>query len=62
MSEPAPEEGPVEVLVVFPEDGDDAWERIENESTMRPGFAKFMQQCEEDIKQGKATPLDVNQL
>src|SRR5947209_8374137 len=28
LSEPAPEDGPVEVLVVFPKNGDEAWEKI----------------------------------
>ena len=62
LTEPAPVEGPVEVLVVFPQDGDAAWEKIENEATMRPGFAKFMEECHKEIDAGKATPLDLNQL
>jgi hypothetical protein len=62
LTEPAPEEGPVEVLVVFPENGDEAWEKIENEPTMRPAFAKFMEECLKDIELGKATPLDLDQL
>jgi len=62
LAEPAPEEGPVEVVVVFPEQTDDPWERIENEPTLRPAFAKFMQECQEQIDQGQAKPLDLNDL
>jgi hypothetical protein len=62
LSEPAPEEGPVDVLVVFPENGDDAWERILNDPAPRPALQKFMREVKEEIAQGKATPLDVDQL
>jgi hypothetical protein len=62
LSEQAPEEGPVEVLVVFPEGIHEAWERIRTEPVPRPAFAKFMRDCEEQIAQGKAEPLDMNQL
>jgi len=61
FSEPAPEEGPVEILVVFPEQDEDPWEKMLNEPTPRPAFAKFMQECLDEIAQGKAVPLDLDQ-
>ena len=62
LAEPVPEEGPIEVLVVFPDATDDLWERIENEPTLRPAFAKFMQDCQEQINQGQAKPLELKDL
>ncbi len=64
LSEPLPDADPepVEVLVVFPEEADDPWQKILDEPAMRPSFAKFMQECEKDIAQGKAQPLDLSQL
>jgi hypothetical protein len=52
----------MEVLVVFPEPADDPWASILAETTMRPAFAKFVEECMEEIAQGKTTPLDPNQL
>ena len=62
LSEPAPEAGPVEVMVVFPDDTDDPWARIEAEPAPRAAFAQLMQECEDQIAQGKPESLDVNQL
>lgn len=62
FEEPVPEEGPIEVVVVFPQVTDDPWERIENEPGPRPAFAKFMQECEDKIDQGQAKPLDLKDL
>ena len=62
LEEPVPDSGPIEVLVVFPDEVDDAWERIENEAAPRPSFAKFMQECQEQINQGQAKALDLNDL
>jgi hypothetical protein len=62
LAEEAPSPGPVEVVVVFPDGEADPWERIESEPTMRPAFAKFMQQCLEDIEKGKAKPLNLEDL
>ena len=54
--------GPVEVLVVFPEAADDPWQAILNEETPRPAFVKFVEECQEEIKNGKAKPLKLKQL
>ena len=62
LSELPAEQGPVEVLVVFPEPADDPWESILAEKTMRPAFAQYVAECLEEIKQGKTKPLDLDQL
>lgn len=62
FSEPAPEAGPVEVLVVFPNGDDDPWQSILNEEAPRPGFAKLMQEVLDEDAQGKAQPLNLDEL
>ena len=62
LSEELDEKGPLEVLVVFPVEEDDPWEAILNEKTLRPAFQKFVEQCEEEIRQGKAKPLKLEDL
>jgi hypothetical protein len=62
FAETPPDKGPVEVLVVFPEDADDPWKDILAEQTPRPAFAKFAQECLEKIGKGKAKPLDLDRL
>jgi hypothetical protein len=62
LNEEAPEKGPVEVLVVFPNGEEDPWERILNDTRRRPALDKFMQECMEEIKQGKAKPLNLDDL
>jgi len=62
LSEKPPEPGPVEVLVVFPEATDDPWEAILSDPTQRPALAKRLKEVEEEIAQGKALPLDLDQL
>ena len=62
LSEPAPEKGPVDVLVVFPEAAIDPWQSILEETTPRPGFAKLMEEVLEEIAQGKAQPLNLDDL
>ena len=62
LSEKPTEAGPMEVLVVFPEASDDPWSSILAETTPRPAFARFAQDCLEDIAKGKAKPLDLDQL
>jgi hypothetical protein len=57
-----PDVGPVEVLVVFPEDGEDPWKDILTEKTPRPAFAKFADECLKQIGKGKAKPLDLDRL
>ena len=60
LAEEAPEKGPVEVVIVFPNGEEDPWERILSEPTMRPAFAKFMQEALDDIAQGKTKPLNLD--
>ena len=60
LSEQPDEPGPVEVLVVFPEP--DPWEAILNEQPLRPSFQKFVEECEQEIKEGKAQPLNFDEL
>ena len=62
LNEPAPDSGPVDVLVVFPETADDPWAAILAETKPRRSFAKFVKQCEAEIAAGKAKPLDFDQL
>ena len=53
LAEPAPEAGPVEVLVVFPDSETDPWQPILNETSLRPAFAKYVEEALEEIAQGK---------
>ncbi len=62
LSEEPSEEGPVEVMVVFPEPADEAWEAILGETTPRPSFLKFIEECQEEIRQGNAKPLNLDDL
>ncbi len=62
LTEIPPDPGPMEVLVVFSETKDDAWESILAESTPRPAFTQFAQKCIEKIAKGKAKPLELDQL
>ena len=62
FAENPPEAGPVEVLVVFPEATDDPWAGILAEETPRPAFAEFAKSCLEKIAEGKAKPLELDQL
>jgi len=55
-------EGPVEVLVVFPETADDPWEAILNDPTPRPALDKFVEKCRKEIAAGKTEPLDLDRL
>lgn len=62
LAERAPDNGPVDVLVVFPETADDPWDAILAETNLRPSFAKFVKKCKADIAAGKAKPLTLDQL
>jgi hypothetical protein len=62
LAEKPDEPGPVEVLVVFPASADDPWEAILNEATPRPAFEQWVREVIEEIAQGQATPLDLQQL
>jgi len=60
--ETPPEGGPVDVLVVFPEAGEDPWQGILAEQTPRPAFAAFAKECLEKIAERKTKPLELDQL
>lgn len=60
LTEKPKAKGPVEVLVVFPED--DPWQAILEEKTPRPAFTKYVEECMKEIARGKAKPLKLDQL
>lgn len=65
LSEPpsnAAEPGPIRVLVIFPEEADDPWQKILTDSRRRPALDQYVQECLKEIAQGKAEPLDPEQL
>lgn len=62
LSEPAPLQGPVEVLVVFPEVEYDPWERILDDPVPRPGLEKKAEEIRALIAAGKSNPLNINDL
>ncbi len=62
LSETPPELGPTEVLVVFPEATDDPWQHILRDATPRPALTQWIKEVEEEIAQGKASPLNLKQL
>jgi hypothetical protein len=62
LTEPAPDKGPVEVMVIFPELGRDPWAAILDETTLRPAFAEFMTEALQEIEAGKAEPVDLSKL
>ena len=62
LNEPAPNSGPVDVLVVFPETADDPWDAILNDPTPRPALIKRIKEVEKQIAQGKARPLNLDDL
>jgi hypothetical protein len=67
LSEEAPGNGPLEVLVVFPEenvseDGDEAWNKILNDPTPRPKLRSFLEEVKKEVAEGKAKPLRLEDL
>ena len=62
LSEKPAEQGPMEVLVVFPEPADDPWDEILNDPTPRPALTKWVNEVKQEIADGKAKRLDVGQL
>ena len=60
LSEKPDEQGPMEVLVVFPETADDPWEVILNDPTKRPALTKWLEEVKEEFAQGKANVLARN--
>lgn len=62
LTEKLREQGPMEVLVVFPEAADDPWAEILSDPTPRPALAKWVNEVKKEVAQGKAKPLDLEQL
>lgn len=62
LSENPTEQGPLEVLVVFPEPANDPWEKILSDPTPRPKLNKLVNQVKKEIAQRKAKPLDLDDL
>lgn len=62
LAEKPAETGPVEVVVVFPENSSDRWDAILNDPTPRPKLLKYVEECKEQIRQGKAKPLNLDDL
>jgi hypothetical protein len=63
LSEKPSVKGPLDVIVVFPEeDGDAAWERILNDKRPRPKLIAFMEEVKKQIAEGKAKPLRLEDL
>ena len=62
FEEAAPITGPVEVMVVFPDPEEDPWQRILDDPRPRPALAKMVEEVRKEIAQGKAIPLDLDQL
>jgi hypothetical protein len=60
LTEPAPDPGPVEVLVVFPED--DPWQRLLDDPTPRPALVELVKEVRREQEQGKTRPLDLGDL
>ena len=60
LSEMPLEKGPLEVLVVFPED--DPWKETLEDPTPRPKLNKMAEQVKKEISQGKAKPLRLKDL
>lgn len=62
LDEPAPAEGPVDVLIVFPELEDDPWERILSDPRPRPALEQWVAEVQAEIAEGKAMPLKIDDL
>jgi predicted DNA-binding antitoxin AbrB/MazE fold protein len=64
LSEPAPISNgdPVHVLVVFPEEVEDPWQKILDDPRPRPALEKLVREVKEEIAQGKAVPLNLDDL
>ena len=54
LTESPPSGGPVEVLVVFPEQSDDPWDRILSDPSRRPELSKWVTEVESEIAEGRA--------
>jgi hypothetical protein len=59
LTEPPPSVGPIEVLVVFPEQSDDPWAPILADPSQRPELSKWITEIESEIAAGKTVPLTI---
>lgn len=62
LTEKPAERGPVEVMVVFPEPADEPWHAILEDPSPRPELTKWIEEVKREIMQGKAKPLELNDL
>jgi hypothetical protein len=62
LSEKPVESGPLEVLVVFPEEAADPWQEILSDAKPRPKLNKLVEQVKKQVGQGKAKPLNLDDL
>ena len=62
LAEKPAHDGPMEVLVVFPETADDPWQAILDDPTPRPALAQWVRDVKKEIAQGKAKPLELDRL
>ena len=62
LAELPPSGGPIEVLVVFPEESDDPWERILTDPARRPELSKWIAEVESEIAEGKTRPFGIDDL
>lgn len=62
LSEPVPDIGPVDVLVVFPDVDDDPWERIIQDPVTRPELARVTDEIRAEISVGLSNPLKLEDL
>jgi hypothetical protein len=53
LSKKLADPGPIDVLVVFPEDADDPWEAILAEKKPRASFMKFVKECVKEIARSR---------
>lgn len=62
LSEPAPEDGPSEVEVIFFDKDERRWSELLNDPTPRPALEEATQQVLADHKAGKTSRLDFDRL
>jgi hypothetical protein len=62
LAEPAPEQGPVDVEVVFLDADDRRWDEIIRDPRSRPALSAAGDEVLADHRAGKTTPLDPDKL